>query len=376
VIVQTFIRWAESASVGEREKAASALASTFLRLEPEDGRHRHALTALIHLLDDPAASVRRALAEALGTSPHAPRGVVLALGEDQPDVACHILTLSPVLTDHDLVDLAGRGSRMVRGLIAARPGLGAGASAAIAEIGEIGEILLLLDNDTARLTRYSLMRIAARHAGDGRVRGSLLSRRDLPAEARELLVRHVGEALSGFNLVSRLIDPVRLTHVTRQAGDAATLCLSDHAAGEDMARLVAHLVASERLTPAFLMQALVSGRIDFFAAAITQLCGLSERRLRAMMATGRRHAMRALYESAGLGRDISPLFVEATLIWRQCASQPEGQPEEGIFEALTATVKRPADPAAPLNTLLDLIEEVGHGTHRQRTRALARSLAA
>ncbi|WP_377298743.1 DUF2336 domain-containing protein [Rhizobium sp. SGZ-381] len=376
MIVQTFLRWAENASIGEREKAAAALSSTFLTLSPAHDRYRPALAALTHLLDDPAAGVRRTLAQTLAPAAHAPRSLILALAEDLPDIACHILTLSPVLTDRDLVDLVGRGSRVVRGLIAARPHLGAGAAAAIAEIGEIGEILLLLDNDTACLTRYSLLRIAARHAGHGQVRGKLLLRSDLPTEARERLVRHVGEALASNPFVSRLIDPVRLAHVTRQAADAATLQLCDHATEEDVARLAAHLAVDRRLTATFLMQALVSGRIDLFAASITHLCGLSHGRVRAVMATGRSHGLRALYESAGLGRDISPLFVEATLIWRHQAGKSGGQPITDMFDMLTETVERPADPNAPINELLDLVEEMGHLDHRRRARAAARSLAA
>lgn len=376
MISQTFLRWAETANVPEREKAAGALARTFLRLTPADRQYRDAITAMIHLLDDPAASVRQAMAQVLAGSPHAPRGVVLALAEDQPDVACHVLTLSPVLTDHDLVDLSGRAGRLIRGLIAARPCLGAGAAAAIAEIGEIGEILVLLDNETAHLTRYSLSRIAVRHGRNGAVRGRLLCRDDLPSEARERLVRHVSEALSGSPLISNLIDPVRLAHVTRQAGDEATLMLADQASAEDLSRLVAHLRETGRLTPAFLMQALVGGRIDLFAAAITHLSGLSDGRVRALMATGRRHGMRALYESAGLGRDISPIFVDATLLWRNYASHPQGAREKGIFEALTQTVERHRDPLSPANALLDMVETMHHANRRQQTRAFAASLAA
>src|SRR3546814_12476231 len=71
-----------------------------------------------------------------------------------------------------------------------------------------------------------------------------------------------------------------------------------------------------RLTPALLIQALCSGKVDFFAAAMVCLSGLDEQRVRALLATGRMHAVRALFESIGLGRAVATVFVEATMLRR------------------------------------------------------------
>ncbi|TRL41931.1 DUF2336 domain-containing protein [Rhizobium straminoryzae] len=370
MIVRAFLRWAETAGAHDRARAAVALAQAFLRLGPEDPQRREAALAMLHLLDDPAPSVRRSLAETLAASSLAPRAIILALAEDQPDIACHVLTLSPVLTERDLVDLAGRGNRLIRGVIAARPNLGPGTAAAIAEIGDAGEILVLLENPRAAITRYALGRIAERLGHDGAVRARLLERRDLPAFAREILVRRVGDLLGRCPLVAALVEPARLGHLLQEAGDGAVLRIAGGCGPEDLDRLVQHLAASGRLSIVFLLRALVEGWIDVFAACVTALTGLEDRRVRSLMATGRHAALRALYESCGLSREVAEIFVQATLFWRRRAAEKNPLAEGSLLEELENCVPRPADPYAPVNELLQLIERMEATAERRRGRLI------
>ncbi|MCY1668716.1 DUF2336 domain-containing protein [Rhizobium sp. SL86] len=375
MIIKAFLRWAETATASDRAKAATALAKAFLRSPPTDEQHRAAVHAMIHLLDDPSALVRQALAETLAPSPMAPRAVILALSEDQPDVACHVLTFSPVLTDADLVDLCGRGSAMARGLIAARPNLSRSVAAAIAEVGDIGEILILLENSSAHVSRYSLKRLAERFGREASVRNLLLAREALPAEARDLLIGHVSALLAQSGLVRSTMSPSRIAHVTREASELAALTLAKETQSEDLPLLVEHLAASERLTPAFLMHALCSGRIEFFAAAMTYLTGLEERRVRSLMATARHHAVRALYESAGLERAICEVFAEATLLWRDLSHRGGQMGGESICSALMQKFKRNPDRMSAVDELLDLVESLQLSEERQLARSFASEAA-
>lgn len=375
MIIKAFLRWTETATASDRAKAARALAKAFLRSPPTDAQHRAAVHAMIHLLDDPSALVREALAEVLASSSMAPRAVILALSEDQPDVACHVLTFSPVLTDADLVDLCGRGSAMTRGLIAARPNLSRTVAAAIAEVGDLGEVLILLDNPSAHVSRYSLRRLAERFGREASVRNLLLAHEALPAEARDLLIGHVSAILAQSDLVRSTMSPSRIAHVTREASDLAALTLAATTAGEDLPLLVEHLARAQRLTPAFLMHALCSGRIEFFAAAMTYLTGLEERRVRSLMATARHHAVRALYESAGLDRDICTVFAEATLLWRDLSHRSGKQGDDSICAALIQKFQRNPHRQTAIDDLLDLVESLQHGEERQMARSFASEAA-
>ncbi len=367
MIVQAFLRWVEGAKTSDRARAARALARAFL-MERITSRERDAAAmALNYLLDDPSPVVRLALAESLCASAAAPRTVVLSLAEDQPEIAATILVNSPALTDDDLVDLIGRGSATNRALIAARPKLSRGVAAAIVEVGEAVEVAVLLDNPDVKLGRGTLERIAQRHGHDCGVRTVLLERDDLPANARHSLMQHVGRALVGFGLVQALVGEQRVERIVHEAKEVATVAMIGAVEAGELPALVEHLRREGRLTPAFLMHALCSGKVDFIAAALVSLSGLEERRVRAIVAGGRAPAIRALYESAGLSREISPVFVEATLIWRGAHAVASGVHD--VAEELLGRFRHAGTPA--IGELLAMVEKLRIAEERQAARASA-----
>src|SRR5579863_4470106 len=125
-IVRRFLAWTQRADAEERAEAASALARAYLHSDLKPSMRGEAALAMMSLLNDPSASVRRALAEALGSASEAPRAVILALAGDRSDVAAAVLQRSPVLTDADLVECAARADVVAQCAIARRPNLGPG----------------------------------------------------------------------------------------------------------------------------------------------------------------------------------------------------------------------------------------------------------
>lgn len=367
MIIQAFLRWVETARAGDRAKAAGALARAFLRPDLDDDQRQAALLAICHLLDDPSPNVRLALAEAL-VSPQAPRQVVLALAEDQPEIACTIIAHSPLLLDADLVDLAATGSTFTRGFIAARAGLSRSVSAALAEVGEEGTAIVLLENADADISRRSLSRIAERFGNCPAIRRLLLEREDLPPDARQNLVVQVSDALAGSSLVRMLLPQTRLERLTGEACETAAVMIAGDVQASDLGALIDHLRSAGKLTPALLMHALCTGKIDFFAASIVALSGLEDRRVHALLSSGRRHAVRALFESAGLPRDLATVFGEAALLWRQLGAVAGVEP---FCSRLLDICPRPLDPDSPVAQLLGLVERL----QRSGMRAVARSYA-
>lgn len=368
VIVQAFLRWAETARTGDRARAARALASAFIQSDLGPEEHRAALMAMTYLLDDPSPKVRLALAEALASSNDAPRAIIMSLAEDQPEIACTVIACSPVLRDADLVELAGRGSSLTRSLVAARPALGYSAAAAVAEVGDGSEIVLLLENETASISRISLRRMAERFGHLADVRHLLLERGNLPAVARHMLVAHVAAALAGSDLVTRTIGAKRIDVVTRESGDEAVVAIAGSIAQDEIPVLVEHLKTSGRLTPALLIHALCSGKVDFFASAIVSLVNLEERRVRAILATGRVHAVRALFEAAGIGRDIVAVFVEAVFLWRRAAA---GSGIDTCYFTLLEQFEGSRGDGGAIGQLLDMVDLLHRGEMRRNARSYA-----
>ncbi len=107
---------------------------------------------------------------------------------------------------------------------------------------------------------------------------------------------------------------------------------------------------------------------------MTDLSGLDDRRVRSIMATGRKHAIRALYESCGLSREISEVFVEATMLWREKLREVQGS-GEGIFDALIERYPRTVDTYTTINELLDIVESLQRQEYRDMARAYAEQTA-
>lgn len=375
MIIQAFIRWADTAKSVDRARAANALGRAWLQSDMDADERQAALMALTWLLDDPSPKVRLALAEALADSAIAPRSLILPLASDQPEIACLVIARSPVLSDVDLVDLAARGDGITRALIASRFILSQPVCAAIAEIGDGPEVEALLNNPGAVVSRQSLRRIAERLGCHAEIRELLLSREELPADARHLLAVSISDALSESGLIRHVIGDLRFERIKREACEATSVALASEAVATDIPGLVDKLRRDGRLTPNFLMQALCSGKVDFFASAIVNLTGLAEKRVRSILADGRFHAMRALFEAAGLGRDVSEIFVEATLQWRRQARGEDGGRLGNITSRLVGKFRRAQKSGGLADELIDMVEKLQFAEQRQSARAFASFLA-
>ncbi len=373
MIVQAFLRWSEKAGSTERAKAANALGRAYLQSDMARENRDAAYMAMTYLLDDPSPRVRLALAEALADAPEAPRAILVSLAEDQPEIACTVIARSPVLTEADLVDLAGRGESLTRALIAARPGLPRGVCAALAEVGDLSETLVLLENDDAFITPFSLRRIAERHGCDADIRALLLCREALPADARHLLMGCVSEALAGSALVHALIAQNRADSIFREAEDSATILIAGNVPSPELPALVEHLRQRLELTPALLIHAVCSGRLEFFTAAMVNLSGLDDRKVRAILATGRPHALKALFKSVGLLGDAIDVFTEATLMWRRAARSHLSEAAASVSAELLAHFRH-VDGSETLFELLHAVRKLAIAEERQKARHYAEAL--
>jgi uncharacterized protein (DUF2336 family) len=375
VIVEAFLQWMETAKTKDRVRAASALGRACIQTSMPTKERVAAEMAMVYLLDDPSPQVRLSLAEAICHSDTAPRNVILSLAEDQPEIAGQVIIASPVFSDVDLVDLAARGSESTRILIASRGQVTPAVSAALGEVGGEDAILCLLENEGAVVPRGCLRRIASRYGDNAEVRSLLLDRGDLPSDARHMLMQQVSDALCGFSLVKAAVGSERLRRIARDATRTGTVAIAGAVPQDDMPDLVEHLRQSDQITPAFLMHALCSGKIDFFAAAIVALSGCEERRVQSIIGNGRMHAMRALYEAAGLPRDISTVFVEATLLWRSASRAATGSMLETVSLRLIAAFGRKRGPTGAAVELMDMVEKLHLAEQRQVARHFATSVS-
>ncbi len=294
MIVREFLQWVRTAAASERAEATSALARAFLYsdLSPDD--LGAAEGAMLMLLDDPSPLVRRSLADALAASPSAPPSIVLALAADQPQIAAPVYALSPLFIDADLVDAAASGSPVIQAAIASRAALPRSVAAAIAEIGSAESCLILVENCTAEIAPHSVDRIVERFGHLAAIREALLLRDDIAPATRQTLVIKLSETLAGFVAGRAWLDVDHAQRIAREACEKATVAIAASTAETELRPLIRHLCASGQLTAGLILRALLSGNIQLFEEALSELSDMPFMRVSGLLHARGGAVLRAL----------------------------------------------------------------------------------
>jgi len=320
MVVSHFLKWVNTAKANERAAAAAALARAYVGHDLPFEDRCAAEAALTLLLDDPSAKVRKAMAEALALSRHAPLQVVSVLASDQPEVASVVLARSPLLSDADLIERVSSGGNAIQKLVADRPSVSMEVAAAIAEVGEAEACRTLVANEGAEIAALSFRRMAERHGHDALLREALIADRRLPADCRHMLLVKLGEALKGAPLVMALIGASRAERLMKDACVKASLTLIEGTRAGDYAALIAHLRVRGDLTASFLIRALAHGKVDFFGSVLVALAGQSQERVRSLLGAGSDVALTAMFRRAGLSETVHGILVRALKVWREVAN--------------------------------------------------------
>jgi uncharacterized protein (DUF2336 family) len=308
MIVRQFISWIRTASAGERAEATRALARAWLisDLTPDD--RAAAEGALLMMLDDPSPLVRQAMSEVFARSSEAPAAIVQSLSVDQPSVAVPVLEHSPLLIDADLVDIIATGNCETQCAIARRIRLPASVCAAIAEVGSAAAALELIENPYAELVPFSWDRIVERHGHLAAIRESMFVLEDLPAATRAALVAKLSETLAQFVVARNWLSADRAGRAASEARDRCTINIAARSRGDEMKALVAHLRANSQLTAGMILRALLSGNLELFSYALSELSEMPQARVAALLHDRSVAGLNALLCRAGLPESTFAAF--------------------------------------------------------------------
>jgi uncharacterized protein (DUF2336 family) len=305
MIVRQFISWIRTAPAGERAEATRALARAWLISDLTEDDRAAAEGALLMMLDDASPLVRQAMAEVFARSVEAPAAIVQALSLDQPSVALPILEHSPLLIDADLV---ATGNCEMQCAIARRINLPASVCAAIAEVGTPAAALELIENAHAELAPFSWDRIVERHGHLAAIRESMRVLDDLPAATRAALVAKLSDTLAQFVLSRNWMSADRVGRIASEARDRSTMNIAARSRGHDMRDLVRHLRATGQLTAGLILRALLSGNLELFDHALSELSDLPQARVSALLHERGGASLRALLIRAGLPESTFAAF--------------------------------------------------------------------
>ena len=372
MIVRRFMQWVSTASAADRATGAGALAQAFLTSDMDADERDEAEIALTALLDDPSPKVRKALADVLGASAGAPHAIIVALANDQSDIAAGVLRYSPLLSDSELIDCAAIGDAFAQASIALRAVVSPPVAAALAEVGRREALVALAVNPDAGIPEFSLRRIVARFGADAELREALLSREHLPAVVRSDLVAATARSLSAFVEARAWMSPERAGRVVRDSCDRAHLIIAadtDAATGWQGAKALAtHLRQSGQLTPSLILRAILSGNTTLFEASLIELSDLPERKAVGLLRQPRAAGLATVYRSAAMPEGLLPAFQAATI----ARAEAPGQHDAKLSRAMIASVLRACEAhgAGEMNALLALLRRFEAEAAREEARTV------
>jgi hypothetical protein len=207
--------------------------------------------------------------------------------------------------------------------IARRGALPATVAAALAEVGSLAACISLAANRSAEVTETALLRLLERHGKDAELRETLLSRGDLPARLRERLMAMVSEALKSFVIERGWLSPERAERLAHDAERRGALSLAcDERLG--LVEVVTCLKEGGRLTPAFVVHALLLGELDLVAASLADLGNTPVAKVAAFLRENRAAPLRAVLKRAGIPNWLAPIFPMALTELRAAAIAAAG----------------------------------------------------
>ncbi len=347
---QAHFRLADDSHESVRAQLARKLARVMPDLPREElrGLRDDTLALLERLARDETAKVRAALAEELAAMADVPRDLVLDLAHDpETEVAAPILEFSPLLNDHDLIEIiAASRARGALSAIARRRDVSEAVSDEIAASLEIPAIATLLANPSARIRDETMERIIDQAREVESLHRPLVMRTDLSVRAMCRIADFVAASLihqladraglddeTRAHLRARIRDRLRQEKTGGGARDRAGLGRPESdrpasersgwdktgadRAGSDRARhLIASAAAQGRLTPDFVENLSTSGDRASVAECLAVLAQAPIETVDRILRSTSAKAITALCWKAGL-----PMRVAVT-IQRKIAQIP------------------------------------------------------
>lgn len=256
---------------------------------------------------DVEASVRGALSQSLRRARHLPHDVALRLANDIEAVALPILNSSPVLTDADLVAVVRAGVSAKQMAIAARPEVSRLVSDVLIADASEPAVATLMRNDAARISDESLGKVVDRFADSEAVKENLVRRQSLPMTVTERLVNLVSDRLKEYLVGHHELPAALATDIVLHGREHSIINLSAGAGDRDLAKLVAQMHASQRLTPSLVLRALCMGDVAFFEVAVAALSRVPVENVRILLDDAGQLGLKSLYDKTGLPQAMLPV---------------------------------------------------------------------
>jgi uncharacterized protein (DUF2336 family) len=271
------------------------------------------------LIQDVARPVRKALAEKLSLSPHAPREVTTLLANDEFDIASPILLNSPLLEDEDLMEIVRHRTISHRLAIAMRRSLNAGVCDTLVATNSIDVIKALLENHGARISAATMAYLVDQSKTLDVYQEPLLRRTDLPQDLAKRMYYWVSAALRQFIVENFSLDPIELDIALGQIAQKAGHSVSMPAADEPAINLARQLAERQDLTPDIIVETLRRGETPLFEAMLGERIGVKPILARKLIYDSTGEGLVVACRAAGIDRSS---FVTLFMLMQRARTDP------------------------------------------------------
>jgi len=299
---------ARDRSLAGREALASSVAAMVSSRDQEFSAEEEALAndILRKLIDDVERSVRQALAANLAGSSAAPRDVILALANDEIEIAFPVLAESPLLEDDELAEIVQKKDSGHRIAIAMRPGLSERVSGDLVASGDREAIVCLLHNNDATIAEGDMASLVDAANGELAYQSPLAGRTDLSPGLALKLASFVSDILRDSLISAYDLDvmAVRKAAASAAADAAATL------AGRDIPQSTEEHVTAKRREVRNMIDILRRHEWPHFEAAMVRFAGLPAALTHSILSERDGRRLTVLCRASGVDKsDFAPLFL-------------------------------------------------------------------
>jgi len=295
------VRLARDRSDKGRKAFADALSDLFLADGIALTRNERALIydILHRIIHDIESAMRVEVSRHLAEQPDVPRDLAVILANDEIEVAYPILTLSSVLFDDDLIEVARNRTFEHQMAITVRTEVSEAVSEVLVATGDERVITSLLKNRNARITRATLAYLVEESRRLNSLQEPILRRDDLPDALAGRMVMWVSAALRQYILDNYQVDAGSIDDALEVS--ALEVIRSDPPGGNKSAELARTLQEEGRNTPDFMVRVLRDGEVRLFVALFEEMTRLSEALI-----------MDILFEPSGEGLAIACKAIDLT----------------------------------------------------------------
>jgi uncharacterized protein (DUF2336 family) len=118
----------------------------------------------------------------------------------------------------------------------------------------------------------------------------------------------LSDTLAQFVVAKNWLSADRADRIAGEARDRSTVNIAASSRGDDMRGLIAHLRATSQLTAGLILRALLSGNLELFETALSELSGLPRSRISALLLDRGEASLIALLKRAGLPESTFAAF--------------------------------------------------------------------